>query len=97
MTKVKEFTNQSDEHAGWMIICPACKKGHLFDKRWKFNGDMDRPTFTPSMLVYEIKDYQPRCHSFVTDGMIQFLNDCTHDLKGQTVPLEEYIEGNAVI
>ena len=30
------------------------------------------------------------CHSFVTDGRIQFLNDCTHALKGQTVPLPEY-------
>jgi hypothetical protein len=27
------------------------------------------------------------CHSFVTDGQIQFLGDCTHDLAGQTVPL----------
>jgi hypothetical protein len=28
------------------------------------------------------------CHSFVTDGKIQFLSDCTHSLAGQTVPLE---------
>lgn len=27
------------------------------------------------------------CHSFITDGMIQFLDDCTHPLAGQTVPL----------
>lgn len=30
------------------------------------------------------------CHSFVTGGMIQFLGDCTHDLKGQTVPIPEW-------
>lgn len=29
------------------------------------------------------------CHSFVTDGRIEFLGDCTHDLKGKTVDLEE--------
>lgn len=32
------------------------------------------------------------CHSFVTDGRIQFLGDCTHALAGQTVdlpPLDE--------
>jgi hypothetical protein len=29
------------------------------------------------------------CHSFVTDGRIQFLGDCTHDLKNQTVELPE--------
>lgn len=27
------------------------------------------------------------CHSFVTDGMIQFLSDSTHELAGQTVAL----------
>jgi hypothetical protein len=27
------------------------------------------------------------CHSFVTDGQIQFLGDCTHELAGQTVPI----------
>jgi hypothetical protein len=30
------------------------------------------------------------CHSFVTDGNIQFLSDCTHALAGQTVPLPEW-------
>jgi hypothetical protein len=32
------------------------------------------------------------CHSFVTDGKIQFLNDCTHHLAGQTVELPEVDE-----
>lgn len=29
------------------------------------------------------------CHSFIREGKIQFLNDCTHKLKGQTVELNE--------
>lgn len=29
------------------------------------------------------------CHSFVTDGRIRFLNDCTHELAGQTVDLPD--------
>lgn len=29
------------------------------------------------------------CHSFVKDGHIQFLGDCTHDLKNQTVELPD--------
>lgn len=29
------------------------------------------------------------CHSFVTDGRIQFLSDCTHALAGQTVDLPD--------
>ncbi|GGF38066.1 hypothetical protein GCM10011321_31270 [Youhaiella tibetensis] len=32
------------------------------------------------------------CHSFVTDGRIQFLGDCTHALAGQTVDLPEHWE-----
>lgn len=33
-----------------------------------------------------------RCHSFVTDGRIQFLSDCSHALAGQTVDLPEIEE-----
>jgi hypothetical protein len=35
---------------------------------------------------YDVNDV---CHSFVTDGRIQFLGDCTHALAGQTVDLPE--------
>lgn len=31
-----------------------------------------------------------RCHSFVTDGRIRFLDDCTHNMRGQTVELPEF-------
>lgn len=34
-----------------------------------------------------------RCHSFVTDGRIEFLNDCTHALAGQTVELPPFPMG----
>lgn len=30
------------------------------------------------------------CHAFVTDGMVQFLDDCTHALAGKTVPLPDF-------
>ncbi len=59
---------------------------------WKFNGDLEKPTFSPSLLVYEGR-YEdgtighPRCHSFVRDGQIQFLGDCGHKLAGQTIDL----------
>lgn len=32
---------------------------------------------------------QFRCHSFVADGRIQFLSDCTHGLAGQAVDLPD--------
>lgn len=29
------------------------------------------------------------CHSWVTDGVINFLTDCTHSLAGQSVPIPD--------
>lgn len=60
---------------------------------WSFNGDLDRPTFSPSILVYP-SHKQGRCHSFVRDGKIEFLGDCDHALKGQTVELPELVDFN---
>lgn len=80
-----------------IIFCPACECGHAFDKRWTWNGDVVRPTFSPSLLVRHGGDLDLGgkippliCHSFVRDGQIQFLGDCTHKLAGQTVPLEPF-------
>lgn len=90
------------EHKGWMIFCPACKCGHLFDKRWTFNGDQEKPTFRASYLVHHVDGYNDpktgeviykptlRCHNYVTDGNIQFLSDCEHEMANQTVPLPEW-------
>jgi len=60
---------------------------------WDFNGNFDKPTFGPSVLMSA--DYAGTpfvCHSFVREGRIEFLGDCTHALAGQTVDLPE-IEG----
>ncbi len=52
-----------------------------------FNGDPDSPTFTPSIMARGAPGVV--CHSFVTDGRIQYLGDCTHPLAGQTVALPD--------
>jgi hypothetical protein len=183
MAKVHPCCDVADgPTTGHMIFCPACECGHKFDSgRWTFNGDMERPTFSPSMLVrtgdgwtkipqeqwmpiqsqskgvsYRVPfamlsegraqrnhdqslavlrsrgglsafealcnlddrglwDRKPRtdgeeeaelsgrvqawlkancppsiCHSFVRDGRIEFLSDCTHRLAGQTVDLPDF-------
>lgn len=69
-----------------VIFCPGCEEVHAIDSRWTFNGDMVVPTFNPSLLVTGGK----RCHSFIRDGKIEFLNDCSHALKSTTVPLPEF-------
>jgi hypothetical protein len=62
------------------------------DGAWSFNGDADRPTLTPSLLLTytHVGGEKFVCHSFVTDGRIQFLADSTHALAGQTVELPEW-------
>lgn len=77
-----------------MFNCPGCDKTHIVyiaphPKPWGFNGDVERPTFTPSVLVYA-NESNPRCHSFVRDGKIEYLSDCEHDLAGTTVDLPEF-------
>lgn len=76
--------------------CPGCDMPHMIGfgegdgPRWSWNGNAERPTFQPSVLVrrnYGEDQHSEVCHSFVTDGQIQFLGDCTHALAGQTVPL----------
>jgi hypothetical protein len=100
--------------------CPGCDGSHavLIDDGthgWKWNGDLNLPTFSPSVLVNASKftekgaaDYKAWmvagtpareepfesvptvCHSYVRNGRIEFLNDCTHALAGKTVDLPEW-------
>lgn len=60
---------------------------------WTFNGNMEKPTFRASLLITTeaFEDVIPAttCHLFLTDGIIEFLSDCTHGLKGQKVPLPQ--------
>lgn len=105
-------------HDGRLLFyCKGCECNHGVTDSWKFNGDYEKPTFSPSVLVRSTKltekgesdwekwcdsGYPDRngepfestptiCHSFVTNGSIQYLNDCTHELAGQTVELEKII------
>lgn len=65
---------------------------------WTFNGDFNKPTIRASVLTRSYRKNETngkydieidRCHSFITDGMIQFLSDCQHSLAGKTVELPE--------
>lgn len=106
----------------YLIFCPGCKCGHGLrvgqpsGPNWSFNGDLENPSFHPSLLIKGVELPKrdpithdlPRgadgkfllgpdgrilgckdtvCHSFITNGHIQFLSDCTHELRGKTVPL----------
>ena len=93
MNKVHPLHKQNGDLGGHVFYCPGCKSSHVFDLRWTFNGSLEKPNFTPSLLVNGTEPRHPtlpRCHSFVTDGMIQFLGDCEHELAGQTVEIPDW-------
>lgn len=77
--------------------CPGCGEMHVFWTKavdggpvWQFNGDTEKPTVRPSILVTGSPWQNYRCHMFVKDGRIQFLEDCTHDLRGKTVDMVDF-------
>ena len=79
----------------YMWKCPGCKSVHSIPvkgpKAWGWNGSVESPTFTPSVLSWWVdeKNFKHICHMFVIEGKIQFLTDCTHELAGQTVEMQE--------
>lgn len=80
-----------EEPVHYIFYCPGCKLPHVFDQRWTFSGDVDSPTFSPSLLCNPDHE-SSRCHLFVRDGRIEFLNDCFHSLAGQTVAMTEWTD-----
>ena len=60
-----------------------------YDRGWQWNGDFERPTVTPSIL-----NSRPGFinHVYITNGKIEYLNDCTHDMAGQRVDMVDFPE-----
>lgn len=87
----------SENTVQYHILCPGCDQEHMFNnKRWTCNNDVNKPTISPSLLLTGTRFNGPFiCHSFITNGNIQYLDDCTHFLKGQTVTLPDYPDHEA--
>lgn len=85
--------------AMYVFQCPGCKCSHYVQTAkndagqpvWKWNGDVDKPTVTPSIRVQtEDETGKKCCHFFITNGQIRFCGDCTHELSGKTLELEDW-------
>jgi hypothetical protein len=102
--KLRKWGNPANGDEGLTYWCQGCQMSHSIKTRgagsWGWNGNAERPTFTPSVLVTwpanpdaseEFKEWRTerRCHTFITDGRVQFLQDCTHELVGQTLDLPD--------
>lgn len=83
-------------------FCPACNCLHAFavdtpfhnGARWTFDGNAEKPTFSPSMNIglgpFPQDGRIERCHYFLKAGQLEYLPDCTHALAGQTVALPAF-------
>lgn len=74
------FTNQ---------LLPVIQKGSRDAQPspvWSWNGDTEKPTLKPSVLTWTDTD---RCHTWITDGKVIYLPDCSHEFAGQTLELLE--------
>lgn len=100
----------SPEKSHFVFYCPGCGRTHWYyvgpgfvhPRRWEFNGNIDLPSFTPS-LRNSIQDVDEegepkvdqngnpvmvtKCHLYVTAGKISYCGDCQHALNGQTVDM----------
>lgn len=96
MSKIKKVEYKYEEKVfktQYLYWCEGCGYEHAFSLKSEgghhdFNMDLDNPTISPSLLQNFIPG--KTCHSYIKDGMIQYLNDCYHHLAGKTVELIDY-------
>lgn len=100
--QITTLNDQTESYKAIMLWCPGCEKTtslvyvrgglHLLPvtgdptKRpvWGWNGDLEKVTLSPSILTRNGDDI---CHSFLKDGVWDFLPDSTHKYAGQKVPM----------
>jgi len=93
---IHKLKTHGDGKQHFAFFCPGCKHAHVFTDGWQFDGNMECPTISPSILVdghYTDDDgthHNIKCHSFVRSGVIEFLGDCTHPLANHKVKLEPF-------
>ena len=102
---LRNVDDHGDKYQALLVWCPGCEKTepevepfgglHMLpvtgdkEKRptWDWNGDLELVTLQPSILTkYGETEV---CHSFLTNGIWNFLPDSTHKLAGQKVPMVE--------
>lgn len=82
----KYLRNASD--GSYLCWCPACQEPHVLpSKGWTFDGNVERPTFTPSFKIWwtdhAVQPPQARvCHFTLTNGILNFSDDSTHTMRG---------------
>jgi len=98
--KLKPLDDGHGNLRGYAFHCPGCDHAHVYYTSgpvvWSFDGNMETPTFSPSLLNRCPDHTDPKqrlCHLTLASGMLHFYPDCSHDLAGRVVELPEYPYG----
>lgn len=101
---IRKVNDNGKQYECLAFVCPGCvsmKEGgsglHMLPVNttvkkpsWKWNQDLILVTLEPSILTsYNYNNVPGVCHSFLRDGVFEFLADCTHELVGKKVPLPD--------
>jgi hypothetical protein len=109
--------HHGDGVVSWFFWCPACSESHSVETagkdskpapgrpRWTKTGTDERPTFHPSLRVFDIpgttaeksakRIWNTQCHLWVREGRIEYCADSPHAMKGTTIDMVDYPEGAA--
>lgn len=72
---------------------PVNTKEEIGKPVWTWDGNREAPTLSPSILTHGSENgLYSRCHSFLRNGVFEFLTDSTHPLAGQKVPIPDLPE-----
>jgi hypothetical protein len=97
--KLEQPNEDCPSHSFW---CPACGCAHAVwttgRVKWTFNGDLDKATFEPSLMISGGGSFnedgvwrlKPACHVVVTNGILNYQLDSGHKLAGQSIPMEDF-------
>jgi hypothetical protein len=88
-----------------MFVCPGCAEDdgntgmHMLpvnttehSPSWAFDGNLEAPTISPSILTRSGPGGVRVCHSFLRGGVFEFLGDCTHSMANQHIPMPDLPE-----
>lgn len=102
--KFRRWANPETAQEGLTYWCQGCNEAHGIRTKgpgaWSWNGDLEKPVFTPSVLTTWTQrpegaaPIEHRCHTFVgcngaQPGEVIFLGDCTHALAGTVQPFPD--------
>ena len=98
MGQISQFLRNGD--GGISHWCPGClemhfintEKPNILGARWEWDGNIVRPTFSPSICMKRLAP-KPKlppitvCHYWLKNGILEFLGDCQHILRAHKLSL----------